>query len=51
MWSENGPLAIFDGAVVHQGDAVTGGRVADIRRDSIIVNNGTADTEITLEDK
>ncbi len=48
MWSENDPMAIVDGCIVHKGDSVAGGTVADIRKDAVIINDGSKDIEVAV---
>ncbi|MFH0935755.1 MAG: hypothetical protein V1828_02700 [Candidatus Omnitrophota bacterium] len=48
LWDENNPLAIINNKVVKKADTVGGCRVAEIKRDSVVLNDGTREFELKL---
>lgn len=50
VWDEDTPKAIINGEIVGVGDILGENRVVDIKPDKVILNDGTADLELTLEE-
>jgi len=48
MWSPKKPLAVINDRVVKVGDKVFGSVVVEIRKDKVLMNNGSADFELKL---
>ncbi|MBL7151294.1 MAG: hypothetical protein ISS89_01710 [Candidatus Omnitrophica bacterium] len=48
LWDENNPLAIINNKVVKKADSVSGCRVIEIKRNSVVLNDGTRDFELKL---
>jgi hypothetical protein len=48
MWSPKKPLAVINERVVKAGDKIFGSVVIEIRKDKVILNNGSADFELKL---
>jgi hypothetical protein len=48
MWSPKKPLAVINNRVVKVGDKIFGSTVIEIRKDKVILNNGSADFELKL---
>lgn len=48
IWDDKNPLAMINGRVIKIGDMVSGNRVVDIKKDRVILNDGTRNFEIQL---
>lgn len=49
MWDKVNPKAAVNGAIVRKGDKVENNTVVDIKPDRVILNNGTENIELKLE--
>jgi hypothetical protein len=48
LWDEKTPKAIINDTIVGIGDKINGRTIIEIREDSVILNDGTVDFELTL---
>ena len=49
VWDKENPMAIINDNIVKIGDKVSGNTVVDIKQDKVILNDGTKDFELKLE--
>ena len=48
MWNEKDPKAMISDAIVVKGDKIGGNTVIEVKKDRVILNDGTKDFEIKL---
>lgn len=48
-WDQEDPTAIIDSRIVRVGDEIGGYVVTEIRKDTVVLNNGTENLELKLE--
>ncbi len=48
-WDQEDPTAIIDSRIVRMGDEIGGYVVTEIRKDTVVLNNGTENLELKLE--
>lgn len=48
IWDSTNPRAIIDNTIVGVGDSVSGARVVEIRKSSVVLNDGERDFELEL---
>ena len=49
IWDKKNPKAMLGDAFVKKGDTVGGNKVVDIKKDRVILNDGSKDFELNLE--
>lgn len=48
MWNKTNPKAMFGDAIAGKGDKVGNSTVVDIKKDRVIINDGTKDIELRI---
>jgi hypothetical protein len=49
VWDEKNPQAIINGDIVRKGDQIGNNRVVEVKRDVVVLNDGTKDFTLGLE--